>query len=115
MEDAEHERERRHRLLTTRQQQHVLQTLARRLGHHVDARLEHVVSIDETHLAASAAKQLQEQRAEVLVNLLESMAEAFARAAFDLSQCFFSCGYAFDDVLALDRQEQQTLFSFGEL
>src|ERR1041385_5674027 len=102
MEDAEHERERGHRLLATRQQQHVLQTFARRLGHHVDARLEHVVSIDETHLAASAAKQLQEQRAEVFVDLFERVAETLARTTLDLSEGFFSGRNAFNDVLALN-------------
>src|SRR5215213_10477554 len=104
MEDAEHERERRHRLLTTRQQQHVLQTLTRRLGHHIDARFEHVVRINQAHLAAPATKQLLEQRAEVLIDLLESVTKTLARATLDLSQRFLRCRNSFDDVLALDRE-----------
>src|SRR6185369_4701354 len=115
MEDAEHERQRRHRLLSTRQQQHVLQTLARRLSHHVNARLEHVVSVDQTHLTTPATKQLQEQRAEVLVDLLERMTETLARATLDLSQRFFRRRDSLDDVLALNSKEQQPLFCFGEL
>src|SRR5215218_2291270 len=115
MEDSEHERERRHRLLTTRQQQHVLQTLTRRLGHYVNARLEHVVSIDQTHLTAPAAKQLLEQRAEVFVDLLEGVTETFTRATLDLSQRFFGGRDSFNDVLALNSQEQQPLLGFGQL
>src|ERR1043165_1506984 len=97
MEDAEHERERRHRLLTAGEKQNVLETFARRLRNHVDARLEHVVRVDEVHLTASAAKQLLEQRAEVFVDLLERVTETFARAPFDLAQRLFSCGDAIDD------------------
>src|SRR4030095_15750544 len=37
MKDSEHERERRHRLLTAREQQNVLQTFARRLRDHINA------------------------------------------------------------------------------
>ena len=43
------------------------------------------------------------------------MTEALARTAFDFSQSFFGRGNPFDDVLTLNRQEQQTLFRFGQL
>ena len=56
LEDCKHKRDRCHRFLAARQQQHVLQSLARRLCDQVDARLEHVVFVDQDHLAAAAAK-----------------------------------------------------------
>src|ERR1700741_4645757 len=60
MEDSQHECKRRHRLFTTRQEQHVLQTLTRRLSDYIDTRFEHVVGIDQTHLTASTPKHLLE-------------------------------------------------------
>src|ERR1700752_2787203 len=114
MEDAQDERKGSHRLLAAGQQQHVLQTFYGWLSNDVDARLEHVVGVDQTHFAASTAKQLLEQRAEILVDLFERVTETLARAALDLAQRFFVCRYAVDDVLPLHRQEQQTLLGFRQ-
>src|ERR1051325_12176671 len=88
MKDAEHQGERRHSLLAAREQQHILKALARRLGHNVDAGLQHIVGVYQTHLAAPAAEEFLEERAEVAIDFFKGMTETLARAPLDLAQRF---------------------------
>ena len=86
MEDSQDQRERGHCLFAAGEQQNILEALARRLRHQVDARFQFVVGFDQAHLAAAAAEQFLEQLAEVLIDFLERVAEALARAALNLTQ-----------------------------
>src|SRR5205807_9900476 len=62
----------------------------------------------------TATEQLLEQLAEVEIDLLEGIAEPFARAAFDFAQRFFSSRDSLRNVVALNRQESESLVRFGQ-
>src|SRR6478672_4850613 len=56
MEDTQHQSQSGHCLLTTRQQQHILEPLPWRLGNHIDSRFEDIIGIDQAHFAAATPK-----------------------------------------------------------
>src|SRR3989442_2978351 len=98
MKYSQDQRERGHRFFTARKQEHILQTFARWLRDNVDAGFKLVVRVNQTHLAPAAAKQLLEQCAEVLIDFLKRIAEAFARTPLDFAQSFLSSRDSFGDV-----------------
>ena len=55
-EYRQHQSDRRHRLFSAREQQDILQTLARRLRDDLDAGLENVVILKQRHLPLTAAE-----------------------------------------------------------
>src|SRR5712691_4347076 len=103
MKDSQHQCESRHRLFTTREQENVLQSLARRLSDDINTRLENVVRLDQTHLATTASKHLLEEFSEILIYLLEGVPKSLARPPLDLSERLFCRRDAFQDILALRR------------
>ena len=68
---------------------------------HIDTGFKRVVGVDQTHLAAAAAKQFFEELAEILIDLLKRVAETLARTALDLAQGFFRSGDPAGNVVAL--------------
>ena len=75
LEDRHQQRHRGQRLLAAREQQHVLQLLARRRRNDIDAGLGQVLLIGQAHLAGAAAEQRLEHLAEVGVDGLERLGE----------------------------------------
>src|ERR1019366_8557390 len=79
LEDAHQQRQRRQRLLAAREQQDVLQLLARRRSHNIDAGLDRVLLVGQPHEGLAAAEQLGEGGAEVLIDYLERLVELHPR------------------------------------
>ena len=84
LEDADQQRERGQRLFSAREQQDVLQLLARRRSDDVDAALVRILRVGELHEGLAAAKELREGHREVLVDDLEGLIELHARDVVDL-------------------------------
>src|SRR5690606_38121758 len=84
LEQREHERDRRQRLLAARQQVDRRVALAGRLREHLDAGVEDLVAgKDQARLAA--AEELGEQLAEVTVDRVVGLLQQLARLAIDLA------------------------------
>ena len=84
LEDADQQRERGEGLLSAREQEDVLQLLARRRGDEVDAGLVAVLGVGELHVGLAAAEELGEGDGEVLVDDLEGLVELGVRDVVDL-------------------------------
>jgi hypothetical protein len=83
MEDGEHQRDGRQRLLAARQQVDGAVLLARRLRHHLHAGVQDLVARHH-QLGVAAAEQAGEHAAEVLVDLVEGLAQQVAGLEVDL-------------------------------
>src|SRR4051812_31306177 len=106
MEDTQDEGKCRHRLLTTGQQQHILQPFSWWLCDNVDARLQNIVCVDQAHFSATATEQFLEELTEILVDVLERMSETFTRPFLNFAQGFIRGRNTVDDVLALNGKKQ---------
>src|SRR5207237_3822955 len=104
-----------HRFFTAREEEHILQTLARWLRDYVYTGFKFVVRVNQAHLATAAAEEFLEQFAEVLIDLLKGVAEAFARTPLDFAQRFLSSRNSTCDVVALGSQKREALVCFGKL
>src|SRR5262249_53590227 len=71
LEQAEHQRDGRERLLPTRQQLHALQAFARRLRDDLDAAFKRVVLVEQRQPGATTAKQGAESLLKVVIDCRE--------------------------------------------
>ena len=83
LEDSNQQRQRGQRLLAAGEQQHVLQLLARRRSHDVDAAFGRVLLVRQPHEGLSAAEELLERELEVLVDDVERLFELLTRDGVD--------------------------------
>src|SRR5262249_52335207 len=114
-EHAEHQGNRRQRLLATRQELHALQALSRRLGDDLDAALERIVLVEQREPGASTAEQRAERLLEVPVDGGERLAETLAGGLVDPLDRLGGLRDRFDQVLPLSGQESMTRLELVEL
>src|SRR6185369_4326508 len=114
-EHAEHQGDRRERLLATRQQLHALQALPGRLGDDLDAALERIVLVEQREPGAPAPEQRAERLLEVPVDGRERLAEALAGRLVDPLDRLSRLRDRFGQVLALSGQEGMPRLELVEL
>ncbi len=105
LEDADQQRERGEGLLSAREQEDVLQLLARGRGDEVDAGLVAVLGVGELHVGLAAAEELGEGDGEVLVDDLEGLVELGVGDVVDLLDGGLGVLDGVEQVLALALQE----------
>src|SRR5262249_3265693 len=115
LEDRQHQRYCGHGLFAARQQKNVLKPLSGRLGNQIDSRLEYVVFVNQNHLAAAAAKELNEHLLKILVDVRERMPEPLPRPPFDLGKRLLGHLYRVQNVGTLRAQELESLFRLFQL
>ena len=93
LEDREHERDGRQRLLAARQQMNRADLLAGRARHDRDARGEHVLAV-HLEIRLAAAEEPREQAAEAVIRLVERILETRARLRSILRIAFSSVSSA---------------------
>ena len=104
-EDRHQQRHRRQRLLSAREQQHVLQPLARRRADNIDPAIGHILLVRQPHLTRAAAKQRLEAHPEVRVDRFERLLELLPRDQIDLLNRPLRIPDRIDQVLPLRAQE----------
>ena len=82
--DSDQQRQRGQRLLATGEQQYILQLLAGRLRHNVDAAVRRALLIGQPHKRLATPEQLAKCRAEVFVDPRKSLVELRPRNFVDL-------------------------------
>ena len=76
-EDGDQQRQRRHGFFAAGEQQHVLQALARRRRHDVDAGVAGAVRLGQAHFRRAAAEDRVERFGEIVVDGVEGLFEFF--------------------------------------
>ena len=109
LEDADQQRECGEGLFAAGEQQDVLQLLAGRRGHDVDAALVGVLGVGELHEGLAAAEELREGDGEVFVDDLEGLVELRARDVVDLLDGGLGVLDGVEEVLALGLEEAVAL------
>ena len=84
-------------------------------GEKAMAAIEHVVFVDQNHLAAAAAKQLDEHPLEVFIDVRKRVAESLARSPPNLGKRFLGHSDRVEYVASLFAQEFETLLGFLQL
>src|SRR5262249_36586681 len=108
-EDRNQQRESGQRLFASREQEHVLQSLARGLRNDVDAALQHVALVQEPQVALAAPEQDLEYVDKILPDLRECVLKLLDRAPVDVGDRLLRIGDRLLDVGALPLQELMTL------
>ena len=114
-EEGEQEGQAGQRFLAAREQDEVLDALARRLGDDLDAALEGIVRLEELDLGVAALEERGEEVSEVLVDLLQGLEELVLALLVDLADGLDGRGDGVAEVLALLGQEVEALLLFDEL
>src|SRR5205807_1646035 len=108
LEDGEHERDRRQRLLTAGQELNALQPLAGRRRDDIDAAFEWIALVEQREAGMPAAEQRAEGRLEVLLDGGKRLREARLARLVDPLDGFRRVRNRIHQVLALRRQEDVT-------
>src|SRR5436190_15633008 len=114
LEDREHQRDRRQRLLAPREQVDRAVLLAGRLRHHLNAGVEDLVA-GHDQARGAAAEQDREHAAEVVVDLVERRLQQLARLEVDLPDRVLERGHRLGQVGALRVEEALSLARLAEL
>ena len=92
----------------------VLQPLAGRRGHDVDAAFGQIGLVGEAHFALAAAEQRLEHLSEVRVDAFEGFLEAAARFGVEFLNGFLGVADGIEQILPLGVQELVALLRFLE-
>src|SRR5262249_50568622 len=108
-EDRDEERDRRQRLLSSREEQDRLIPLAGGMRDDLDSRFEEVRFVEEPHFGGAPLEQTREYAFEVLVDCGERVAESLGGSRVDLPDRLLQLGDRPEEIVALGRQEGQAL------
>ena len=114
-EHRDQQRQRRQRFFAAREQQDILQALARRLRDDVDARLAGAVRLAKPHLAGAAAEERLEGHGEMRVDEVERFLEFLPRDLIELGDGELRVLDRLHQIVALAPQEILALLALLDI